>query len=224
MTFPGNAIVYKLPKRLAVNEAVYVEPLSCAVHGVERAGIELGDCVVVSGCGPIGLGMIGAARMRSPQRLIALDCIDERLSLARECGADIVLNPNKEDVVKRIREISGGWGCDKYLEATGNPQSVVQGLHACRKAATLLSFSVFNRETTVDWTIIGDTKELNIKGAHCSGDKGYQVAIDILDSGRLPVSKIVTHQLPLDDIVSGIEMVIDPKDSIKVSVDPHKVS
>lgn len=54
MVFPANAIVYKVPSSLQSSEAVYIEPLSCAVHGVERANIQHGDCVVVSGCGPIG--------------------------------------------------------------------------------------------------------------------------------------------------------------------------
>jgi erythritol/L-threitol dehydrogenase len=221
MVFPVHSIVYKLPNHLSPSESVYVEPLSCAVNGVERADIGFGDCVVVSGAGPIGLGMIGAARMRSPQRIVALDCQDSRLELARACGADVVLNPLKDDVVHAIREMTDGYGCDVYLEAAGNPASVVQGLHACRKAATYVSFSVFNSATTVDWTIIGDTKALNIRGGHCSGENGYKVAIDMLASGVLPVDRIVTHSLPLSEIVSGVEMVTTPTDSVKVTIDPH---
>jgi erythritol/L-threitol dehydrogenase len=107
--------------------------------------------------------MLAAAKMRSPQRIIALDCNDFRLDIARECGADIVLNPMNEDVVARIREITED-GCDVYLEAAGNPASVVQGVNACRKAGTYVSFSVFGKKTTLDWTIIGDTKEVRYDG------------------------------------------------------------
>jgi erythritol/L-threitol dehydrogenase len=114
---------------------------------------------VISGAGPIGLGMIAAAKMRSPQRIIALDCNDLRLDIARDCGADVVLNPLRDNVVARIREMTED-GCDVYFEASGNPASVVQGVNACRKAATFVSFSVFGRETQLDWTIIGDTKEV----------------------------------------------------------------
>lgn len=87
MLFPAHAIVHKLPKGLPSQEAVYIEPLSCAAHGATIAGIELGDTVVASGCGPIGLGFIAFAKRRSPQRIIAVDCIDSRLELARKCGA-----------------------------------------------------------------------------------------------------------------------------------------
>lgn len=143
MVFPASALVHKIPRRVPSSESVYVEPLSCSVHGVERAGIELGDVVVVSGCGPIGLGMIAAARMRGPSRLVALDYVESRLEIARECGADIVMNPMKSDVLKMIREMTDGYGCDVYMEASGNPESVVQGIHACRKAGTFVEFSVF---------------------------------------------------------------------------------
>ena len=76
--------------------------------------------------------------------------------------------------------------------------------------------------TTIDWTLIGDTKELTIKGGHCSGDTGYKVAIDMLSSRRLPVERIVTHALPLDDTVTGLNMVDAGAagNSVKVTVDP----
>jgi erythritol/L-threitol dehydrogenase len=159
MLLAAHGIIHKMPRGLPAQEAVYVEPLSCAAHGAEIAGIQLGDVVVASGCGPIGLGFIASAKMRSPQRVIALDTIDSRLELARKCGADVCINVTKENAVARIREVSDDrQGCDVYFEATGATASVSQGLLACRKAATFVSFSVFMQPTTVDWTIIGDTK------------------------------------------------------------------
>jgi erythritol/L-threitol dehydrogenase len=168
MVLAAHGIIHKLPKGLSAQHAVYVEPLSCSAHGAEIAGIMLGDTVVASGCGPIGLGFIAAAKMRSPQRLIALDVIDSRLELARKCGADVCINVAKEDAVARVREVSdAGQGADVYFEASGSTDSVTQGLRACRKAATFVSFSVFQQPATVDWTIIGDTKVLAAGAAPC---------------------------------------------------------
>lgn len=145
MVLPEQSRVHRIPSSVPAAEAVYVEPLSCAVHGVARAGIVSGDTVVVSGCGPIGLGMVASVRAGTerPARVVAIDCVDSRLDVARKCGADVVLNAMKTDVVKAIREISGGNGCDVYLEASGNPASVIQGINACRKAGTFVEFSVF---------------------------------------------------------------------------------
>lgn len=77
-------------------------------------------------------------------------------------------------------------------------------------------------ETTVDWTLIGDTKSLNIFGAHCSGANGYRHAIDMLSSGLLPMDRIVTHSLHLNEMTQGLEMVDTGAKaaSVKVTVDP----
>ena len=88
-----------------------------------------------------------------------------------------------------------------------------------RKAGTFVEFSVMRELVTVDWTIIGDTKELNIHGAHL-GPYAYPLAIDYIYSGAIDVSLIVTHQLPLDEYLTAFEMVQEGRDSIKVQLVP----
>src|SRR5919202_314293 len=92
MTFPAEALVYRIDKNLPPAHAAFAEPLSCALHAVERAGLRFGDVVVVAGCGPIGLGMIAGAAATSPAHVIALDMSDAKLELATSCGADHVVN------------------------------------------------------------------------------------------------------------------------------------
>ena len=94
--------------------------------------------------------------------------MDERLEKALEFGADIVINPGKEDAIQKIMDLTDGYGCDIYIEATGHPSSVVQGLQMVRKLGTFVEFGVFAQSTTVDWTLIGDNKELNVLGSHLS--------------------------------------------------------
>jgi len=84
------------------------------------------------GVGPIGLLMLQAAKLKNPLLLIAVDTDEHRLEIAKELGADLILNPKKEDVVKKVKELSGGLGCDAVLEVTGNPKGVENG---CRYAA-----------------------------------------------------------------------------------------
>eukprot|EP01104_Vermistella_antarctica_P011203 TRINITY_DN3106_c0_g1_i1.p1 TRINITY_DN3106_c0_g1~~TRINITY_DN3106_c0_g1_i1.p1 ORF type:complete len:416 (-),score=49.41 TRINITY_DN3106_c0_g1_i1:35-1219(-) len=220
MTFPSGSIVYKVPHSIHVDESVYIEPLSCAVHGVERADIQFCDTVVVSGCGAIGLGMLCAAKLKHPARLVAVDMINSRLEVARKCGADILLNPDEVDVVKEVKAMTSGYGCDVYIECAGHPSSVKQGLQCCRKRATFVEFSVFSGPTSVDWTVIGDTKELNIRGGHLSGSTGYRQAIRMLQDRDVPVDDIVTHCLNLDQWKEGIDLVTQGTESIKVALKP----
>jgi threonine dehydrogenase-like Zn-dependent dehydrogenase len=219
MLFPAGALNYRVPKSIPLHHAVFIEPLACSIHAVERGDIAYQDTVVIAGCGPLGLGMFAAAKMRGPERIIALDLSDERLELAKRCGADIGLNPAKTDVVAEVRELTGGYGCDVYIEATGFPSAVEQGLHMIRKLGTFVEFSVMREPVTVDWTIIGDTKELNIHGSHL-GPYCYPVAIRMLEQGLLPMDEIVTHQLPLSEFQVGIDLVASGRSSVKVTLNP----
>lgn len=220
MLYPSGALNHRVPEQVPVEHAAYIEPLACAIHATQRGGIGLEDVVVVAGCGPIGLGIVATARRQNPSLLIAVDMNDDRLDVARACGADLVLNPAKEDALQIVRDRTDGYGCDVYLEATGHPAAVAQGLHMLRKLGTFVEFSVMREPVTVDWTIIGDTKELDIHGAHL-GPYCYPLAIEMLANGRLPMDRIVTHSLAIESFEEGLELVAAGKDSIKVTLDPR---
>jgi 2-desacetyl-2-hydroxyethyl bacteriochlorophyllide A dehydrogenase len=219
MRFPANALNYKIPKSIPWHHAVFIEPLACSIHAVERGDIQLQDTVVIAGCGPLGLGMVAAAKLKGPERIIALDLSEQRLELARKTGADITLNPATQDVVSEVKTLTDGYGCDVYIEATGHPQAVEQGLAMIRKLGTFVEFSVMREPVTVDWTIIGDSKELNIHGSHL-GPHCYPVAIRMLEQGLLPIEDIVTHRMPLTDFQQGLDLVAAAKSSVKVTLEP----
>jgi erythritol/L-threitol dehydrogenase len=219
MLFPAGSLNYKVPETIPWHHAVFIEPLACSIHAVERGDIKYQDTVVIAGCGPLGLGMVAAAKMKGPERIIALDLSDERLEVAKGCGADIGINPKKEDAIEKVRALTDGYGCDVYIEATGHPSAVEQGLHMIRKLGTFVEFSVMREKVTVDWTIIGDTKELNVHGSHL-GPHCYPVAIRMIEQGLLPMDEIVTHRLGLGDYQKGIDMVISGLTSVKVTLEP----
>jgi erythritol/L-threitol dehydrogenase len=174
---------------------------------------------VIAGAGPLGLGMVAAAHLKHPRLLVVLDMDERRLQVAKACGADLTLNPGKVDVVDEVLKLTDGYGCDVYIEATGHPNAVEQGLRMIRKLGTFVEFSVMREPVTVDWTIIGDTKELNVHGAHL-GPYCYPIAIDMIAKGLIPVDQIVTHQLPLAEFQQGINLVAAGNCSIKVTLTP----
>jgi threonine dehydrogenase-like Zn-dependent dehydrogenase len=219
MIYPPEALVYRVSKDLAPAHAAFTEPLSCALHAVERAGITFDDTVVVAGCGPIGLGMIAGAVAKSPARVIALDVSDAKLALAKLCGADLTLNIGEVDAVQVVKDLTGGYGADVYLEGTGHPSAVPQGLNMLRKLGTFVEYSVFKDNVTVDWSIISDDKELDVRGAHL-GPHCWPAAIRMIESGRLPMDQICTHQLPLSQFQEGLDLVAEGSKSIKVSLIP----
>ena len=167
----------------------------------------------------LSLGMVGALRLKNPKKLIVLDGKDDRLELAKKFGADMVINPFKEDVDKIVKDLTDGYGCDVYIEATGHPSSVLQGLKMIRKLGRFVEFSVFSHDVTCDWSIISDRKELDVLGAHLS-PYVYPFVIEAIADGRLPTEGVVTHTLPLKDYDDGFKMMKKGDKSLKIMLVP----
>lgn len=220
MKYGANDIVHKVPKSIPAKYASMIEPLSCSVHTVSRADIQFQDVVVVAGLGPIGLCKLQLAKLKSPKMLIAVDMKPKRLELAKKLGADITINLAEEDGVQRVLDLTDGYGCDVYIHNSGHPSGVINGLKMIRKHGTFVEFSVFGAETTVDWSIIGDRKELTIKGAHISGQEGYPVAISMLEKGLIKVDDIVTHEFKFKDFQEAFDMASKGQESIKIVLEP----
>ena len=119
--------------------------------------------------------MVAGARKKDPKTLVALDMVDWKLDIAKQCGADIVLNPGKCNLMEEINKLTDGLGCDVYIEATGAGGSVKfvenlssnyfyfpsflfrQGLNIIARLGRFVEFSVFGRDVTCDWSIIGNS-------------------------------------------------------------------
>lgn len=219
MRFPKESRTHKVPNDLALEKAILVEPYACSAHAVNRGSVQFDDVVVLSGAGTLGLGMVGALRLKNPKKLIVLDGKEDRLELAKKFGADMVLNPFKEDVDKIVKGLTDGYGCDVYIEATGHPSSVLQGLKMIRKLGRFVEFSVFSHDVTCDWSIISDRKELDVLGAHLS-PYVYPFVIDAIADGRLPTEGVVTHKLALKDYDDGFKMMKKGDKSLKIMLVP----
>ena len=193
MRYPHESLKYKIPDDMPVEQALLVEPYACSKHCVDRANISNEDFVVLSGAGTLGLGMVGLIRMRNPAKFVVLDLNDNRLELAKKFGADIVMNPKKENVVEKILEMTDGYGCDVYIEAAGHPASVTQGLEMIRKLGRFIEFSVFKDLVTADWSIISDRKNW-ICLVHIS----VRGASNLLSSGSMKVSCLQKVLLPIN--------------------------
>lgn len=215
--YPKNSVLHKVPKDMKLADALLIEPYACSKHAVDRAQIGCEDIVVISGAGTLGLGMITYARMKNPKKLVVLDMLENRLEKAKEFGADIVLNPSKTNVVKEILDMTDGYGCDIYIEATGHPSSVTQGLSMVRKLGRFVEFSVFGAPTTADWSIIGDRKELDILGSHLS-PYCYPFVIENIVSSNLKTAGMVSRTFPIEKWEEAFEYATGKHGDFKVAI------
>ena len=211
-----HAVIHAVPETLTLEQAICIEPYACSKHCVDRADIHAEDIVVLSGAGTLGLGMVAYARTRNPKKLIVLDMLDNRLEKAKEFGADIVWNPSKVNVVEEIMKLTDGYGCDTYIEATGHPSSVTQGMQMIRKLGRFVEFSVFGAPTTLDWSIIGDRKELDVLGSHLS-PYCFPYVIENIANGTLPTDGVVSSIFELKDWQKAFEYATGKYGDLKVA-------
>ena len=223
MVYPVEALVHKVSKEIRPEWAAFAEPLSCSLHAIERADLHFDDVVVIAGAGPIGLGMVAGAKAKSPAMVISLDSIESKLELAKKCGADLTINIAQEDPVAIVRGLTEGYGADVYIEGTGHPSAVAQGLNLLRKLGTYVEYSVFADPVSADWSIISDDKELDVLGAHL-GPGTWPKAIAMIESGALPMAEICSTQFPLSRFQEGLDLVSDSQKSVKVTLLPDSAS
>jgi L-iditol 2-dehydrogenase len=217
--YPKTAVIHKVPKDMPLEKALLIEPFGCSKHAVDRGNIQCDDVVVIAGAGTLGLGMVTYAALKHPRALVSLDMADSRLAKAKEFGATHIFNPGSCDAAAEIMKMTDGYGCDVYIEATGHPASVIQGLSLTRKLGTMVEFSVFAEPATVDWSIIGDRKELDIFGAHLS-PYCFPYVIDNIASGTLKTDGLIRTTFKLEEWEKGFEYATGKYGDLKVALIP----
>ncbi len=184
--------------------AVY-EPFGIGVHALARHKVA-GKRVLITGAGPIGLFALAVARMSGAMKIFSSDVSEERLALARRMGADVALNPQKVDVVKEIMQATGDFGVDIFVELSGSGEACRTGLKALRRGGAVSLVGLFNG--TVELDLVNDViyKEATVYGI--TGRTMFSTwteAADILDSGNIDISPVLTHHFPLEEFEKAFE-------------------
>ena len=194
-------IVYKIPDNLPFDEAALVEPVSVAVHAVNRTPVQLGDTAVVIGAGMIGLLTVQALRTAGCGRIIAVDLEDDRLGLARELGADDTLNSRQEDIPAAVIKMTNGLGADIAVEAVGADATVRMAVHSVRKggAVTLIGNITPDVKFPLQSVV---TREVSVLGS-CASSNDYPACLELMGRGKIRVTPIISATVPLE---RGAEM------------------
>jgi len=216
---PETALNYPVPEDMLLEQALLIEPFACSLHAVERAAIQPGDVVVIAGAGPLGQGMITEASHKGARAVVSIEPIAKRREQAARQGATHTMDVwTGQGVHPLIAELTEGYGCDVYIEATGDPSGVSQGLQLIRKGGRFVEFSVMSGPSTIDFSIIGDAKEIDMLGSSLS-PFCYPRAIEGIASGYLKTDGVLTHQFPLSDFQRAFE-VCARHEGIKVALIP----
>lgn len=184
-----------------------MDPLGNAVHTVLEAEVP-GATVLVLGCGPIGCFAVGVARAAGASCVIASDFNDRRLELAGAMGAQVTLNPGRDDVVGRVRALTGGDGVDLVCEMSGHPSGHAQAFAAARLGGRVNLLGTPSQVTPVDFGRDVVFKGLTLYGV--TGRKMYQTWHQMrrfLKAGQLDPRVVITHRFPLEEIAEAIRVI-----------------
>lgn len=213
--------VYKVPDELS-DEAV--APANCALSTVTQAlsqvGIGLGASVVVQGAGGLGLSAMAVAKDMGAAQVIAVEKIEERLKLAKDFGADHLINLNKyssaDERVEKIKEITGGRGVDLVVELTGGQQGIAEGIKMLTPGGTYLLVGMISGKITFEGGI--DPREFVFQGKKFLGSANYRSwaipkVLDFLvrTKNKFPFDKLVSHKFPLEKINEAMKLSVEGK-------------
>ena len=211
--------VFKLPKDMPMKRAVLIEPLATGLRAVERAyspgepfmshGYGVGRNAMVLGTGPIGLMVVASLRHSGAGLIIAQDMFDFKLDTAKKMGADVVINGALplEERLKKVRELTDGYGPNVVIEAAGVPPAFQEALEFVRRGGKLIEVGNYADMGTTDihpCTIC--LKDVDIHGCLAYPALIFRDAISLLAHTTLPIEEITTHVLPLDEFPKGLEL------------------
>ena len=215
-------LCFKLPDNVSTLEGALIEPLAVGFHAAIQGDAHLGQKAVVMGAGCIGLVSMMALKARGVSEVYVVDVMDKRLEKAMELGATGVINGMKEDVVAKVKELTGGRGTDLVIETAGAEVTSRQAILMARKGSTIV-FVGYSRtgEVTLPMSIALD-KELTFKTVFRYRHI-YPMAIQAVADGKINLKGIVTDEFPLDEADKAMEFSMNNKaDIVKAVIKIHE--
>lgn len=199
---------------LTPGEAAMAEPLAVTLHATRRAGEMLGKSVLVTGCGPIGILSILAARRAGAGLIIATDLSDFTLAMAKQVGADAAINMGRHpDGLEQFTPSKGTF--DVLYECTGAAAALKAGIMAMRPGGTILQLGLGGDMTLPMMAITA--KELSLKGSFRFHSE-FAVGVSLMQKGLLDVKPLITQTLPLADAVAAFDLASDRTRAIKTQI------
>ncbi|MCH5317521.1 MAG: zinc-binding alcohol dehydrogenase family protein [Eubacterium sp.] len=199
-------------KGLSARELALIEPFSISAHALSRAKINAGDNLLIMGAGPIGLFALIKAKALGARVAIA-DLLDSRLALAKEYGADLIINSKTDDINEKCLGFTNGNGFDVCVEACGLPVTFLSCIEQAAHGANIILIGNGKKETTFLHSIILK-KELNIFGSRNAYTKDFEELIDLVSSGKVDILKMVSGVYDMENAAEAFNALANNDGSL----------
>ena len=216
--------VHEVPPDMPFERAALVEPLSVAMHAVNNATVNTADKAVIYGAGCIGLGSVLALRRRGVHDIAVIDLSDERLRRARELGATLTLNPQRDDVLEALRTAHGKsevygtplTASSVFIEASGSAAVFDEIVRIAPYGARVIVVALHKKPAALDLALLM-MKELLIRGS-IGYPREFPEVFEMLSDPALDIVPIISHRFTLENFAQALAAARDPNVTAKVMI------
>jgi len=200
--------VNKITENLSFEEATFAEPLAVVLNSQERSKVKSGDSILIIGAGPIGILQIQVARYNKASKIIIAEIFEERLNFAKNFNPDVLINSEKENIIKSILDLTEGEGVDVVMICASAKTMFAESLKITKKLGRINYFAGLPKDDSLislDANII-HYNEIEITGSSDSTPGQNKKAIELLNNGKVKVNNLITRKYPLEEYFNGLEM------------------
>lgn len=209
-----------LPSELSFDDGALIEPVACSVKAFKRAQVRTGETVVVIGLGFMGQVNVILARHYGAGKIIASDFIPFRREAARRFGADVVVDPAKEQLSEVVAEETEGAMADVVIVGPGSIAALDEGLKAAGRGSRVILFTPTPPEDR--WPLHPYDlyfREIRLIPSYSAGPDDTREALALLKMKVIPTASLITHRFPLDRVDEAFRLTAQAQNSLKVMVD-----
>jgi L-iditol 2-dehydrogenase len=211
--------VTPIPENMGYEEGAMIEPLAVAVHAVRRAGDVAGLKIAVIGAGPIGNLVAQTAKGMGAAQVMVTDVSDYRLKLAKECGADFVVNTKDKEFGAAMLESFGTDKADIIYDCAGNDITINQAIRCARKGSTIILVAVFADMAKADLAVLND-HELDMNTTMMYRHEDYVKAIEMVEDGKIFLRSLMSRVFPFDQFKQAYEYIdANRETAMKILID-----
>ena len=201
--------LYRLPNNLTFEQACMVTTAASPLWAIDlMGGYLVGETVLVQGPGPIGLLAVQLCKALGAGRVILSGTRAERLEIGKKLGADVVVNVKRENLARRVAEVTGGKGADSVLECAGGPSSMQEALESVKRGGRIGVVAWYAGPIQVDMNL-AVRSNVRIYAARGEGGMNSGRSLALMSAGKLDADSIITHHFALDQVHEAFRTYVD---------------
>ena len=210
--------VISLPDTVGFEEAALLEPTACCIRALDKSRVQSGNNVLIVGLGPTGLTHLQLLRNMGAGEIVGTDIQKARLNMAKKMGADLVLDPNEQDVPREVRKIASS-GADLAIVSTGNPKALSQAFSSVRKGGRILLFGAPAQGAIYQLDVSSlFARQISIVTSYSCVEPEIRRALNLVSRKAIDLGSLVTHRFPLKEAPEALEFAGSSPAAVKTMI------